>query len=185
MGIRTSSGFWDPTRSLLTEGIFFWLPWLFKKKIIKILFLSFRGRGKRERERYIAPNWGTDLQPRHVLWTGIEPAAFWFTGWCSVRFPGSFSDMNSVLVRIWNNWNSDMFFWEYKTVKTSLKEQVSTSLNTHLHVGSVEFQWPGIPFLGSYQRKMKTVHTYLYMNIYSNFIQNCSKCQTIQMLFGW
>ena len=31
------------------------------------------------------PDWELNLQPRHVLWLGIEPTTFWFTGQCPVH----------------------------------------------------------------------------------------------------
>ena len=33
-----------------------------------------------------APYWGPGLQPRHVPWLGIEPAAPWSTGWHSIHW---------------------------------------------------------------------------------------------------
>ena len=33
-----------------------------------------------------APKWGLDPQPRHVLWLGIELAAFWSPDWCSIHW---------------------------------------------------------------------------------------------------
>ena len=33
-----------------------------------------------------APYWGPGLQPRHVLWLGIEPATLWLTVPCSVHW---------------------------------------------------------------------------------------------------
>ena len=31
----------------------------------------------------ISPDWGPNLQPRHIPWPGIKPVTFWFTGRCS------------------------------------------------------------------------------------------------------
>ena len=61
-------------------------------------FIDFRERGReeererenidvREKHRSVAshtrPDWGSNPQPRHVPWSGIEPVTFQFTGWCS------------------------------------------------------------------------------------------------------
>ena len=34
-----------------------------------------------------APYWGPGLQPRHVLWLGIEPATLWYTGQHWIHWP--------------------------------------------------------------------------------------------------
>ena len=44
---------------------------------------------------------------------------------------------------------------------------------------------PGIPFLGNYPRKMKTMFPQNFVNSYSSFIQNCQKLQVIQKPFSW
>ena len=77
-----------------------------KNKSILYIFRRFylfifreRGReGEREGEKHWcvrdtlisclshSPNWGPGLQPRHVPWLGIEPAAFQFTGQDSIHW---------------------------------------------------------------------------------------------------
>ena len=67
----------------------------FLKKILFIYLLIFRERereGERGREKHQyereslnnlvkCPNWGPNLQPRHVPWLGIGLATFCFVGW--------------------------------------------------------------------------------------------------------
>ena len=46
-----------------------------------------RARNINAREKYrsvascMCPDWGLNLQPRHVPWPGIEPVTLWFAGW--------------------------------------------------------------------------------------------------------
>ena len=80
---------------------FYWcckwaLAFTFLKDLIYLLLERGAGREK-ERERSISvwerlvashkvPNQGPGLEPRHVPWLGIEPAAFQFTGQRSVHW---------------------------------------------------------------------------------------------------
>ena len=64
----------------------------FFKRFYLLVFRQ-RGReGKREGEKHqcviasCTPCWGPGLQPRDVLWLGIEPATLWFTSWCPVNW---------------------------------------------------------------------------------------------------
>ena len=72
--------------------VFILLIYLFVK--VLYLFILQRGAGKeKERERNISvwlplmcpPNWGPGPQPRHVPRLGIELAALWFVGPCSIH----------------------------------------------------------------------------------------------------
>ena len=82
------------------------------RRVTFYLFYFFREK-RRERGRegeninvwlpLSAPNWGPGLQPRHVPWLGIEPAAFWFKGRHSIQShtaQGYFCIFDQVLTTI-------------------------------------------------------------------------------------
>ena len=57
------------------------------------------------------PHWGPGLQPRHVLWLGIEPVTLWFTGLHSDHWA---TPARCVQVFIWLCFH---FSWVYLRVK--------------------------------------------------------------------
>ena len=85
--------------SLSSTSQGYMLTFFFFFLIFYLFTFSKRGReGEREGEKhqcerdtsigYLShnPNWGPSPQPRHVPWSGIEPATFWFTGWHSIHW---------------------------------------------------------------------------------------------------
>ena len=87
--------------------------------------IDFRERGKEGERDWVKhllvafcmlPNWGLNLQPRHVPQPGIESAAIWFAGWrpTSWAIPAR-AVLLFVFFSIWDKWN-----WGVK--ENSIKE---------------------------------------------------------------
>ena len=77
-------------------------PSILFSKFLNILFIYSQREGERDGEKHqcvretliriascTRPTQGPNRQPRHVPWPGIEPATFYFAGWCSTNWPMS------------------------------------------------------------------------------------------------
>ena len=64
------------------------------------------------------PNWRPGLQPRHVLWLGIEPMTLWFTARCSVHWAMPARAKISILIN--RRFTKSHLFWRkiWNTSKT-------------------------------------------------------------------